>query len=170
MDPPPRIRILNTVKGLVIRPHIVPLLPNFHGMESENPYAHIKEFEEDQWVEETNLKLFAKKNEKFHECWERYMEAINACPHHGFDTWLLVSRGWDEPNSREKGKFPSQPTQNPKGGMYVLSEDMDMKAKVATIARRLEELELKKCMKSKPFSRPKPMSCHAPFANHVIMW
>ncbi|KAL6330612.1 hypothetical protein AAG906_003220 [Vitis piasezkii] len=55
-----------------------------------------------------------------------------------------VSRGWDEPNSREKGKFPSQPTQNPKGGMYVLSEDMDMKAKVATIARRLEELELKK--------------------------
>ncbi|RVW11800.1 hypothetical protein CK203_089790 [Vitis vinifera] len=33
---------------------------------------------------------------------------------------------------------------NPKGGMYMLSEDMDMKAKVATIARRLEELELKK--------------------------
>ncbi|RVW66463.1 hypothetical protein CK203_065766 [Vitis vinifera] len=136
----------------------------------------------------------AKENEKFHECWERYMEAINACPHHGFDTWLLVSyfydgmsssmkqiletmcggdfmsknpeeamdflsyvsevsRGWDEPNSREKGKFPSQPTQNPKGGMYMLSEDMDMKAKVATIARRLEELELKKCMKSKPFPR-----------------
>ena len=33
---------------------------------------------------------------------------------------------------------------NPKGGMYMLSEDMDMKAKVATMARRLEELELKK--------------------------
>ena len=113
------------------------------------------------------------------------MESINACPHHGFDTWLLVSyfydgmsssmkqiletmcggdfisknpeeamdflsyvaevsRGWDEPNSREKGKFPSQQTQNPKAGMYMLSEDVDMKAKVATIARRLEELELKK--------------------------
>ena len=25
---------------------IVPLLPTFHGMESENPYAHIKEFED----------------------------------------------------------------------------------------------------------------------------
>ncbi|KAL6321690.1 hypothetical protein AAG906_031199 [Vitis piasezkii] len=127
----------------------------------------------------------AKENEKFHECWERYMEAINACPHHGFDTWLLVSyfydgmsssmkqiletmcggdfmsknpdeamdflsyvaevsRGWDEPNSREKGKFPSQQTQNPKAGMYMLNEDVDMKAKVATLARRLEELELKK--------------------------
>ena len=33
----------------------------------------------------------ARENEKFYECWERYMEAINACPHHGFDTWLLVS-------------------------------------------------------------------------------
>ena len=31
---------------LVIRPHIVPLLPTFHGMENENPYSHIKEFEE----------------------------------------------------------------------------------------------------------------------------
>ncbi|RVW25252.1 Retrovirus-related Pol polyprotein from transposon 297 [Vitis vinifera] len=213
-------------------------------MESENPYAHIKEFEEvcntfregGASIDLMRLKLFpftlkdkakiwlnslrprsirnwvdlqaeflkknfpthrtnglkrqisnfsAKENEKFHECWERYMEAINACPHHGFDTWLLVSyfydgmsssmkqiletmcggdfmsknpeeamdflsyvaevsRGWDEPNSREKGKFPSQQTQNPKAGMYMLSEDVDMKAKVATLARRLEELELKK--------------------------
>ena len=36
----------------------------------------------------------------------------------------------------------SQP--NAKDGMYVLSEDMDMKAKFATMTRRLEELELKK--------------------------
>ncbi|RVW70086.1 hypothetical protein CK203_062303 [Vitis vinifera] len=63
-----------------------------------------------------------------------------------------VSRGWDEPNPREKGKLPSQPTQNPKGGMYVLSEDMDMKAKVATIARRLEELELKKIHEAQAIS------------------
>ncbi|KAL6318448.1 hypothetical protein AAG906_041215 [Vitis piasezkii] len=37
------------------------------------------------------LNFSAKEKEKFYECWERYMEAINACPHHGFDTWLLVS-------------------------------------------------------------------------------
>ncbi|KAL6313476.1 hypothetical protein AAG906_005422 [Vitis piasezkii] len=245
---PPRMSapscILPPLEQLVIRPHIVPLLPTFHGMESENPYSHIKEFEEvcntfregGASIDLMRLKLFpftlkdkakiwlnslrprsirnwvdlqaeflkkffpthrtnglkrqisnfsAKENEKFHECWERYMEAINACPHHGFDTWLLVSyfydgmsssmkqiletmcggdfmsknpeeamdflsyvaevsRGWDEPNSREKGKFPSQQTQNPKAGMYMLSEDVDMKAKVATLARRLEELELKK--------------------------
>ena len=38
--------IMPPTKQLVIRPHIVPLLPTFHGMESENPYAHIKEFED----------------------------------------------------------------------------------------------------------------------------
>ncbi|RVW18672.1 Retrovirus-related Pol polyprotein from transposon 17.6 [Vitis vinifera] len=189
MDPHQRIRILNK---LVIRPHIVPLLPTFHGMESENPYSHIKEFEEDKakiwlnslrprsirnWVDlqaEFLKKYFpthrtnglkrqisnfsAKENEKFHECWERYMEAINACPHHGFDTWLLnpdeamdflsyvaeVSRGWDEPTQERKENSPLNKPKIQKAGMYMLSEDVDMKAKVATIARRLEELELKK--------------------------
>ena len=46
---PPRMSapscILPPLEQLVIRPHIVPLLPNFHGMESENPYeigrAHV---------------------------------------------------------------------------------------------------------------------------------
>ena len=38
--------IVPSIKQLVIRPHIVPLLPTFYGMESENPYLHIKEFEE----------------------------------------------------------------------------------------------------------------------------
>ncbi|KAL6345448.1 hypothetical protein AAG906_017165 [Vitis piasezkii] len=223
---PPRMSapscIVPPLEQLIIRPHIVPLLPNFHGMESENPYAHIKEFEEvcntfregGASIDLMRLKLFPFTLKDKAKIWlnslrprsirnwvdlqaeflkkffpthrtNGYMEAINACPHHGFDTWLLVSyfydgmsssmkqiletmcggdfmsknleeamdflsyvsevsRGWDEPNSREKGKFPSQPTQNPKAGMYMLSEDMDMKAKVATMARRLEELELKK--------------------------
>ncbi|WJZ92710.1 hypothetical protein VitviT2T_011692 [Vitis vinifera] len=229
----------------VIRPHIVPLLPTFHGMESENPYAHIKEFEdvcntfkeEGASIDLMRLKLFpftlkdktkiwlnslrprsirtwndlqakflkkffhthrtnglkrqisnfsAKENEKFYECWERYMEAINTCPHHGFDTWLLVSyfydgmsssmkqllktmcgedfmsknaeeamdflsyvaevsRGWDELDKGEMGKTKSQPNAfNAKAGMYTLNKDIDMKAKVAAMTRRLEELELKK--------------------------
>ena len=113
------------------------------------------------------------------------MEAINACPHHGFDIWLLVSyfydgmsssikqlletmcggdfmsknpdeainflsyvaevsRGWDEPNAREVGRMNSQPNaSNAKAGMYTLNEDTDTKAKFATMARRLEELEVK---------------------------
>ena len=30
-------------------------------------------------------------NERFYQCWERFMETIIACPHHGFDTWMLVN-------------------------------------------------------------------------------
>ena len=38
--------IVPPTEKLVIRPHIVPLLPIFHGMDHENPHQHIKEFEE----------------------------------------------------------------------------------------------------------------------------
>nr|CAN67576.1 hypothetical protein VITISV_025810 [Vitis vinifera] len=246
---PPRMSapscIVPPTEQLVIRPYLVPLLPTFHGMESENPYAHIKEFEDvcntfqegGASIDLMKLKLFpftlkdkakiwvnslrprsirswtdlqaeflkkyfpthrtnglkrqisnfsAKENEKFYECWERYMEAINACPHHGFDTWLLVSyfydgmsssmkqlletmcggdfmsknpeeamdflsyvaevsRGWDEPTKGEVGKMKSQLSAfNAKAGMYTLKEEDDMKAKLAAMTRRLEELELKR--------------------------
>ena len=47
---PPRMSapscIVPQIEQMVIRPRIVPLLPSFHGMESENPYSHIREFEE----------------------------------------------------------------------------------------------------------------------------
>ena len=47
---PPRMSapscIVPPTEQLVIRPHIVPLLPTLHGMESENPYQYIKEFED----------------------------------------------------------------------------------------------------------------------------
>ena len=67
---PPRLIspscIVPPTEKMVIRPHIVPLLPTFHGMESENPYSHIREFEEvcNTFKEETatvevmKLKLF----------------------------------------------------------------------------------------------------------------
>ncbi|RVW44220.1 hypothetical protein CK203_089462 [Vitis vinifera] len=142
--------IVPPTEQLVIRPHIVPLLPTFHGMESENPYAHIKEFEDvcntfqegGASIDLMRLKLFpfnlkdkakeqisnfsAKENEKFYECWERYMEAINACPHHGFDTWLLVSYFYNGMSSSMKqllktmcgGDFMSK---NPEEAMDFLS-------------------------------------------------
>ena len=30
-------------------------------------------------------------DERFYQCWERFMETISACLHHGFDTWMLVN-------------------------------------------------------------------------------
>ena len=47
---PPRMSapscIVPPTEELVVRPYLMPLLPTFHGMESENPYSHIREFEE----------------------------------------------------------------------------------------------------------------------------
>ena len=70
-----------------------------------------------------------------------------------------VSRGWDEPNAREVGRMKSQP--NAKGGMYVLNEDIDMKAKIAAMARRLKELEMKNMQEVQAISRTplQPMPC-----------
>ena len=47
---PPRVSapscIIPTTDDVVVRPYLMPLLPTFHGMEIENPYTHIQEFEE----------------------------------------------------------------------------------------------------------------------------
>ena len=110
------------------------------------------------------------------------METINACPHHGFDTWMLVnyfydgmspamkqlletmcggdflskhldkamdflnyvaetSKAWDQPNQREVERMRHSTHQ--RGGIYELSEDIEMKAKLTTLTRRLEELEMR---------------------------
>ena len=121
-------------------------------------------------------------SERFYQCWERYMKTINAFPHHGFDTWMLVnhfydgispsmkqlletmcggdflnknpdeamdflnyvtdtSKAWDEPNHREMDRH--RPPVNQEGGIFSLSEEMEMKAKLSSLTRRLEELELR---------------------------
>ncbi|RVW82030.1 Retrovirus-related Pol polyprotein from transposon 17.6 [Vitis vinifera] len=136
---PPRMSapscIVPPTEQLVIRPHIVPLLPTFHGMESENPYAHIKEFEDAKeyptWTDlqaEFLKKFFpthrtnglkrqisnfsAKENEKFYECWKDTwkpsMLVLTMVLIHGY--WLTKLN-----IVQEKGRFPSQPHQNPKG-------------------------------------------------------
>ena len=46
---PPRVSapscIVPPLEDIIIKPYLVPLLPTFHGMESENSYSHIREFE-----------------------------------------------------------------------------------------------------------------------------
>ena len=243
---PPRVSapscIIPPADDVAVRPYLVPLLPTYHGMENENPYTHLRDFEEvcttfkegmmdmdllklkafpltlkdkakiwlsslrprtiRNWAElqaeflkkffsahkTNNLKrqiytFAAHDGEKFYQCWERFLETIGACPHHGFDTWMLVnhfyggmspamrqlletmcggdflskhpdeamdflnyvaetSKGWDEPNPRELERF--RPPVNQRGGMYALNDEMEMKARLSTLARKVEELEGKK--------------------------
>ena len=240
---PPRVSapscIIPSAEDVAVRPYLVPLLSTYHGMENENPYTHIRDFEEvcttfkegmmdmdllklkafpltlidkakiwlnslrprtiRNWAElqaeflkkffsthkTNNLKrqiytFAAQDGERFYQCWERFMETISACPHHGFDTWMLVnhfyggmspamrqlletmcggdflskhhdeamdflnyvaetSKGWDEPSPREMERM--RPPVNQRGGMYALSEEMEMKARISTLARKVEELE-----------------------------
>ena len=47
---PPRVSALSCIippaEDVALRPYLVPLLLTFHGMENENPYTHIRDFEE----------------------------------------------------------------------------------------------------------------------------
>ena len=47
---PPRVSapscIVPHAEDVEVKPYLVPLLPTFHGMENENPYTHIRDFEE----------------------------------------------------------------------------------------------------------------------------
>ena len=234
--------IIPPAEDVTVKPYLVPLLPTFHGMENENPYTHIREFEEvcktfkegatdmdllklkafpltlkdkakiwlnslrprtiRNWTEMQAefLKNFfsmhrtnslkrqiytfaANDSEKFYQCYERYIETISALPHHGFDTWMLVnhfydgmsharkqlletmcggdflsknieeamdfmsyvaetSKAWDEPNPREAERMRS--ASSSRGSMYLLQKDMELKVKLSTFARRVEELEGKR--------------------------
>ena len=155
---PPRVSapscIIPPAEDVAVRPYLVPLLPTYHGMENENPYTHIRDFEEvcttfkegmmdmdllklkafpltlkdkakiwlnslrprtiRNWAElhaeflkkffsahkTNNLKrqiytFAAQDGKRFYQCWERFMESISVCPHHGFDTWMLVNHFYD---------------------------------------------------------------------------
>ena len=52
-----------------------------------------------------------------------------------------TSKAWDEANPRELERM--RPVANSRGGMYSLPEDMEMKEKLSTLSRRLEELEMR---------------------------
>ena len=36
-----------------------------------------------------------KLGEIFYQCWDRYKDLLNTCPHHGFETWRLVSHFYE---------------------------------------------------------------------------
>ena len=52
-----------------------------------------------------------------------------------------TSKAWDEPNPREVERMKH--TTNQRGSIYSLSEDVEMKAKLSSLTRRLEELEMR---------------------------
>ena len=51
-----------------------------------------------------------------------------------------TSKAWDEQNPREVERMKH--TTKQRGGIYSLSEDVEMKSKLSSLTRRLEELEM----------------------------
>ncbi|KAL9339081.1 hypothetical protein Peur_068096 [Populus x canadensis] len=143
------------------KPGIIQLLPSFHGLDLENPYLHLREFEEvcntyndsNCSMNTIRLKLFPfslkdkaktwlqnlrpgsirawddmqqqflkkffpshrtnsfkrqiitfsqKPGETFYQCWDRYRDLLNTCPHHGFETWRLVSHFYEGLTPRDR--------------------------------------------------------------------
>ena len=208
---PPKVSapscIIPPTEDVAVRPFLVPLLPTFHGMENENPYTHIRDFEEvcitfkEDAIDMDLLKLKAfpltlKDKAKIwlnslrprtirswaelqaevhgdHQClstsWFRHLDACESLlwwyvssheatfgnnvwrglpeqhPNEAMDFLNYVaetSKGWDEPNPREVEKM--RPLAHQRGGIFALSEDMEMKAKISTLARKVEELKGKR--------------------------
>ena len=50
-----------------------------------------------------------------------------------------TSKGWDEPNPREVERM--KPIVNLRGGIYSLTGDVELKAKISTLNKKMEELE-----------------------------
>jgi len=147
--------------NLDFKPGMIQLLPTFHGLESENPYVHIREFEEvvatfhnrAEVVDSVRLKFFPfslkdkakswlyslrprsigsweemttsffnkyfphhktnglkrqistftqKDNETLYQVWERFKDLLNQCPHHGYESWRLVSYFYEGLTIRER--------------------------------------------------------------------
>ena len=52
-----------------------------------------------------------------------------------------TSKAWDEPNPRETDRH--RPPVNQRADIYSLAEDVELKAKLSSLTRRMEELEMR---------------------------
>ena len=75
-----------------------------------------------------------------------------------------TSKAWDEPNPREAER--ARPSTHQREGIYALFEDTEMKAKLTTLTRRLEELEMRsqhemQAVNELPASQPSCFNCQS---------
>ncbi|GJS44672.1 hypothetical protein Tco_0594793 [Tanacetum coccineum] len=69
----------------------------FHGLENENPHAHINSFKRI-----TSTLRFRNVPTMVNEAWERFKELLRACPHHGFTKLTQVDTFYNGLNENEQ--------------------------------------------------------------------
>ena len=87
-------------------------------------------------------------NEKFYQCWDRYLETISACPYHGFDTWMLVIHFYNGMSSAMK-----QLLETMCGGDFMSKhpeEAMDFVNYVAKTSKAWDEPNLRETKRMRP--------------------
>ena len=124
---PPRVSapscIIPPADDVVVRPYLMPLLPTFHGMENENPYTHIREFEE----------IFTTYKEGVSDMDLLNLKAFPLTLKDKAKIWLnslrpRTIRNWAELQAKILKKFSIQPRPTVGRGKYTLTRPSIMRS------------------------------------------
>uniref|UniRef100_A0A2N9F0Y9 Integrase catalytic domain-containing protein n=1 Tax=Fagus sylvatica TaxID=28930 RepID=A0A2N9F0Y9_FAGSY len=115
-----------------IKQGLMAILPDFRGLENENPYVHVRTFEEvissfyaQNMIETAKLRFFPFSLKDKAKGWlytvkPRFKDTYNFCPTHGYDTWRLVSYFYEGLQPRDR-----QFVQIACGGEFLQKEPED---------------------------------------------
>uniref|UniRef100_A0A2N9IMW2 RNA-directed DNA polymerase n=1 Tax=Fagus sylvatica TaxID=28930 RepID=A0A2N9IMW2_FAGSY len=112
-----------------IKQGLMAILPDFRGLENENPYVHVRAFEEvigsfyaQNVIETAKLRFFPFSLKDKAKGWlvHNSMDTYNFYPTHGYDTWRLVSYFYEGLQPRDR-----QFVQIACGGEFLQKEPED---------------------------------------------
>ncbi|CAN6712883.1 unnamed protein product [Malus baccata var. baccata] len=110
-----------------IKPHILNILPSFHGLPNSDPNMHLADFIETLALKKEILAFAQKPNEFFHEAWEQYNEMYTKCPHAGFDSNLQMNIFYDGLNATTKIFEISQSSPNVSAQIAKMKKNFNAK-------------------------------------------
>uniref|UniRef100_A0A2N9FT19 Retrotransposon gag domain-containing protein n=1 Tax=Fagus sylvatica TaxID=28930 RepID=A0A2N9FT19_FAGSY len=134
----------NVVGNFEMKPGVIQLLPKFHGLDSENPYLHLKEFDE--------VCATLQYNNVTDDVFVEMMcngEFMSKSPDDAWDYFDLLAENaqvWETTNTIERAK----PGPSSKGGLYHLKEEDDVNSRIAKLTRKVEAIELGKTESKAP--------------------
>jgi hypothetical protein len=130
------------------------------------------------------MNFVQKENETFYQCWERFKDLLNSCPHHGYEIWCTINffyeglmsqmcqfvemmcngkflnkdpnKAWEyfdhlaengqpwDITASESSTKTKPPTTTSSGRIYQLREGDDLYARISSLTKKDETMELRK--------------------------
>uniref|UniRef100_A0A2N9FDK2 Uncharacterized protein n=1 Tax=Fagus sylvatica TaxID=28930 RepID=A0A2N9FDK2_FAGSY len=134
----------NVMGNFEMKPGVIQLLTKFHGLDSENPYLHVKEFD--------GVCATLQYNNVTDDVFVEMMcngEFMSKSPDDAWDYFDLLAENaqvWETTNTIERAK----PGPSSKGGLYHLKEEDDVNSRIAKLTRKVEAIELGKIESKAP--------------------